>query len=167
MRELHTEFRRADPAHELRGLLAFDRAVFRAADRFPAEYWREIVSYWMVVDGARAGCCAFETLADFQEDVPRDQNNVVLKGSLFIASTGIHPRFQSLGLGRLMKQWQICYARRNGFQRIVTNMRARNAAIIRLNRELGFQTIRTTPRYYSDPVDATVVMELRLSSPGI
>ena len=88
--------------------------------------------------------------------------NPPCKGSLYIASTGIHPKFQGKGFGALIKSWQICYARHHGFKRIVTNTRRRNTAMVSLNRKFGFRIIRTTPRYYSDPDDATVVMELLL-----
>jgi ribosomal protein S18 acetylase RimI-like enzyme len=36
--------------------------------------------------------------------------------------------------------------------------------MIALNERFGFRVIRTTPRYYSDPVESTVVMELRIDS---
>ncbi|HXP87485.1 MAG TPA: LamG domain-containing protein [Bryobacteraceae bacterium] len=52
--------------------------------------------------------------------------------------------------------------RYHGFHRIVTNTRSRNARMIALNQEFGFRIVRTTPGYYSDPKDATVVMELQL-----
>ena len=143
---MQTEFRRADPERELRSLLKFDRAVFRVSDRFPADYWRELESYWMLVGGFKVGCCGFELWRD----------------ALYIATTGIHPRFQRQGFGRLMKSWEICFARRNGFKRIVTNVRARNAAMIALNVEFGFKRLRRIERYYSGPADATLVMELRL-----
>ncbi len=147
---MHTEFRRADARIEMRSLLAFDRAVFRAADRFPPDYWRELESYWLLIDDVKAGCCAFEF------DAPA-------KGSLYIATTGIHPRFQSQGLGRLMKSWQISFARRNGFHRVVAHVRAKNEAMIALNKSFGFRSLRTIPRYYSRPPDSAVVMELRIA----
>jgi ribosomal protein S18 acetylase RimI-like enzyme len=31
-----------------------------------------------------------------------------------------------------------------------------------LNQKFGFKIVRTTPRYYEDPREATVVMERRL-----
>lgn len=78
-------------------------------------------------------------------------------------STGILPEARGLGFGRLLKCWQITYARRHRFSRIVTNTRKHNHAMIGLNRSFGFRTIRTTPHYYQDPDEATVVMELRLA----
>jgi ribosomal protein S18 acetylase RimI-like enzyme len=99
---------------------------------------------------------------DFQEDINQGGINPRLKGSLYISTTGILPRFRGIGLGGLLKCWEISYARYHGFNRIVTNTRQRNVAMIKLNRKFGFRMIRTTPAYYSDPPDATVVMELRL-----
>jgi ribosomal protein S18 acetylase RimI-like enzyme len=160
VRPFNTEFVPADPASEMRALVAFDRIVFRASDRFPRDYWMETIPYWMRIDGVKVGCCAFQHHIDFREDLGQD--NLSRKGSLYIATTGIHPRFQSLGLGTLMKCWQISYARSLGFHRIVTNVRARNAAIVALNEKFGFRTLRTTPGYYAGPRDATIVMEKSL-----
>ena len=133
--------------------MAFDRKVFPPSDRFPASYWKQLESYWLLVDGVNSGCCAFEPHTGFEDP---------LRGSLYIATTGILPKFQRQGLGALLKSWEVAYARRHGFQRIVTNTRKKNRAMIALNRRFGFEIIRTVPRYYADPVDATVVMELLL-----
>jgi len=159
---MKTEFRRANPAAEIRSLMAFDRKVFPVSDLFDAGYWKACVVYWLLVDGAKVGCCAFEEHVDFQDDLRTDGINPRRNGTLYVASTGIHPKFQSKGFGTLMKSWQICYAQQHGFKRIVTNTRSRNHAMIRLNRKFAFRIIRTTPRYYLDPSDATVVMELLL-----
>lgn len=148
-------------------MLAFDRKVFPISDRFPPTYWTTLTSYWMLVDGVKAGCCAFQKHIDLQEDLRPDHFNPAMKGSLYIASTGILPRFQGRGLGTLMKAWQICYARRHGFNRIVTNTRKRNTAMIRLNKKFGFKVLRTTRAYYCEPTDSTVVMELRLTGSPI
>jgi ribosomal protein S18 acetylase RimI-like enzyme len=160
---MKTEFRKAIVPAELRSLQAFDRKVFRKSDLFPASYWKICESYWMLIDGVKVGCCAFEKHVDFQQDIRPDGRNPRMEGSLYISTTGILPRFQGRGLGHLMKQWQIVYARHYGFTRIVTNTRKRNAAMIALNQKFDFQKVRSTSRYYSEPTDATVVMELRLA----
>ncbi len=160
---MRTEFRKAVLPRELRSLQAFDRKVFRKSDWFPADYWRMCESYWLLVDGVKAGCCAFQKHVDFQEDLRGDGLNPAVRGTLYISTTGILPKFQGRGFGQLLKVWQIAYARRHGFTRIVTNTRKRNASMIALNRKFGFRIVRTTPRYYSDPTDATVVMELALA----
>lgn len=146
----------------MRSLMSFDRKVFRPDDRFPSVYWRHVISYWMLVDEVKVGCCAFETNVDFQQDQREDDRNPPMSGSLYIASTAILPKYQRRGFGRLLKSWQLAFALRHRFHRIVTNTRERNEAMIHLNRKFGFDVIRVTPDYYSKPNDATVVMELLL-----
>jgi ribosomal protein S18 acetylase RimI-like enzyme len=159
---MKTEFRKAILPAELRSLMAFDRKVFSVADAFPSSYWKECESWWMLIDGVKAGCCAFQRHTDFQEDLRADGENCSLKGSLYIATTGLLPKYQGKGFGPLLKAWQIAFARRHGFTRIVTNTRSRNKRMIDLNKRFGFTVVRKTARYYADPTDATVVMELRL-----
>ena len=155
------EFRAAELPRELRSLVNFDRKVFPRADVFPAWHWRELETWWMLVDGVKVGCSAFAPGIDFREDLPGEAN-LASPESLYIASTGILPVWRGMGFGTLLKAWQVSYAGCHGFTRIVTNTRKRNAAMIRLNRKFHFRTLRTTPRYYRTPEDATVVMELRL-----
>jgi GNAT superfamily N-acetyltransferase len=159
---MKTEFRKAVLPKELGSLVAFDRKVFSEADIFPADYWMECEAWWMLIDGVKTGCCAFQKHRDFQEDLSEDRGNPVLKGSLYIATTGVLPRYQRRGFGPLLKAWQIAWARHHGFTRIVTNTRRRNKRMIDLNKKFGFTIIRTTPRYYAEPTDSTVVMELVL-----
>ncbi len=160
---MHTEFKKAKTSKEIRSLTAFDRKVFRGSDRFPAEYWKQIDVFWMLIDNVKVGCCGFERNVDFQGDLSEDGINPRMEGSLYVATTGILPKFQGLGLGQMLKCWEISYARHHRFHRIVTNTRERNVIMIELNKKFGFQVIRTTPRYYSSPMDSTVVMELRLT----
>ncbi len=148
----------------LRSLTAFDHLVFSKSDWFPREAWTTYDSYWMRLDGRKIGCCAMQEHVNFQDDVHAD--DAPREGSLYIASTGIHPDFHGMGFGRLLKNWQVSYARYRGFERIVTNTRKSNAAMIALNRKFGFRIIRTTPRYYSNPVEPAVVMELTLLGPS-
>jgi ribosomal protein S18 acetylase RimI-like enzyme len=157
---MRTEFRRAILPKEIRGLVAFDHKVFRKADWFPRADWKLYKSYWMIVENKKVGCCAFQHNVDFEEDP--DKEDPPRRGSLFVSTTGVLPSVQRMGLGKLMKCWQISYARHHGFNRIVTNCRKSNRAIIGLNEKFGFKIIRTTPNYYEDPKEATVVMELKL-----
>ena len=159
---MNTEFRKAVLSKELRSLTAFDRKVFSAADVFLASYWKECEAWWMLIDGRKAGCCAFQRHIDFQEDLTWDAANPPSPGTLYIATTGLLPKYRARGFGALLKAWQVAYARHHGFTRIVTNTRKRNARMIELNQSFGFTILRTTPRYYAEPTDATVVMELLL-----
>jgi GNAT superfamily N-acetyltransferase len=160
---MRTEFRKVNVPEEIGSLTAFDRKVFSAADCFPPQYWKRLHSYWMLIDGVKVGCCAFERNVDFQQDLRHDGLNPRLAGSLYIASTSILPRFQGHGFGRMLKAWQVAYAWRHKFNRIVTNTRNGNKVMIHLNRKFNFDVIRITPGYYCAPSDSTVVMELRLA----
>ena len=156
---MKTEFRAVLLPRELRSLVAFDRAVFSESDSFHPSDWAAYKSFWMIVENKKIGCCAFLEDVEFLQDIRSDGANPRRKGSLYIVTTGILPAFQGRGFGNLLKSFEIAYAMRNGFTRIVTNTRKRNAAMLALNRKYHFQVVRTSPRYYSDPTDATVVME--------
>ena len=143
---MNTEFRKAVIPDELRSLCAFDRKVF-PSDYFPPAEWKEYESYWLILDGKKKiGCCAFEK---------QDE-------ALYIATTGILPAYQRMGFGRLIKAWQIAYARRNKFKRLIAHTRKSNAAMIALNKEFGFRQAKTIPHYYEDPDESAVVMEMKL-----
>jgi ribosomal protein S18 acetylase RimI-like enzyme len=161
---MQIEFRRAVIPREIRSLTIFDHKAFHEhpGDWFDSDTWRCCEAWWMLVENRKAGCCAFQSHVDFQEDIRGD--NAVLAGSLYVVTTGILPAFQGLGLGQFMKAWQVSYARQNGFTRIVTNTRKSNRRMIALNKKFGFKPLRTTPRYYANPMEATVVMELSLAS---
>ncbi len=148
---------------EKKRLVAFDHKIFRRADWFHSDAWDRYESYWMIVNGRKVGCCAFERNADFEDS---DKESGPRRGSLYLASTGILPRHRGKGFGERFKRWQIAWARRRGFTRIVTNCRKSNKAIIRLNEKFGFNILQTTTsNYYHRPPEPAVVMELRLSTP--
>lgn len=138
---------------ELRSLMAFDRRVFPEPDCFDADYWKECEAWWLIVSGVKVGCCAFEKATKATNATKR---------SLYISTTGILPKYRKQGFGQLMKAWEIAYARRLGYRRLVTHTRASNAPMIALNRRFGFRIVRTTPDYYAEPAEAAVFMELRL-----
>jgi ribosomal protein S18 acetylase RimI-like enzyme len=152
------EFRKALP-QEAAELWKLDLEIF-GVDAFAPEDWLSLESYWIVVDGQVAGCAAFIPDVEFGEDVG-DGENVAQRGTLYIQSTGLRREYRGLGLGKQVKEWQIEYARRNGFGRMVTNCRESNAAMIAINEKYGFRAIRKTDGYYADG-EATVVMELVL-----
>jgi ribosomal protein S18 acetylase RimI-like enzyme len=161
---MNTEFRRAITPKEIRSLVIFDHKAFHEypADWFDPDDWEAYDPWWMIIDNTKVGCCAFQPDVDFQGDIREDGKNPRNPASLYIVTTGILPRFRGLGFGKLLKCWQISYARHHGFTRIVTNTRKGNGPIIGLNEKFGFKVVRTTPDYYESPREPTVVMELRL-----
>ena len=138
---------------ELGSLVRFDRQIFSDSDRFHASDWKAYESYWLFVDGKKVGCCAFQRHSGVHGRPD---------GSLYIATTGILPRFQNQGFGALLKAWELAYARYHGFNRVITTCRKRNTRMIALNRQFGFRIVRTIPRYYMEPTDSAVLMELLL-----
>jgi ribosomal protein S18 acetylase RimI-like enzyme len=156
---MKTEFRPAILPQELDALLVFDRKVFPQPDRFDRAYWQVCESHWLIVGKTKVGCCAFEKNVDFHD---AEGNASRRAGSLYISTTGILPKFQHQGFGPLLKSWEIAYARYHGFSRIITNCRKSNARMIALNRQFGFRIVRTIPRYYQEPTDSSVLMELLL-----
>jgi ribosomal protein S18 acetylase RimI-like enzyme len=154
------EFRKVIVPDELEQLFEIDRRIFSAfpADLFSAEEWAEFESYWMIVDGMTVGCSAFLRDTDFDIE-PRP-------GCLYIMTTGVLPEFRRRGYGAKQKQWQIEFAKQQGFQVIVTNTRASNAAMIELNLKMGFQIRGSSPHFYFEPDETAIVMELPLR-PGL
>jgi ribosomal protein S18 acetylase RimI-like enzyme len=154
------EFRRAKVPEEVPELRRMDLEIF-GKDAFEEELWWSVEPYWIVVDEEVAGCAAFVHDVDFEEDLREDDENVPRRGTLYIQTTGVLQAYRGRGLGKRIKEWQVEYARRNGFRRVVTNCRESNATMIAINEKYGFRAIRTTPGYYEDG-EATVVMELLL-----
>ena len=151
---MQVEFRAAVLPDEIPALVRLDHRIFPKADWFPPSFWKEYESYWLLVDGKRIGCSAFGLRFD-------DDEELLPKGSLYIASTGILPSYQGRGFGRLMKAWQLAYARDHGFDRMITLTRGKNRRMLQLNRDFGFEVVRKIARYYQGPSDTAVVMELR------
>jgi ribosomal protein S18 acetylase RimI-like enzyme len=154
------EFRKAVVTEEGAELWKLDVEIF-GKDAFDEELWLSLESYWIVVGGQVAGCAAFIHDVEFQEDLRGDGENAAQPGTVYIQSTGLLRAYRGRALGKRIKEWEIEYARRNGFRRMVTNCRESNAAMISINQKFGFRVIRSTPGYYEDG-EATVVMELDL-----
>lgn len=157
---MHVEIRLADLADEAILLEEMDRRIFPPGDRYLAANWAEYETYILFKDGEAIGACAFlrgRSLTRNGEPTIRDP------ASLYIASTGILPAHQGRGYGKLLKEFQRVFARENGFRRLVSICRKRNTTIQGLNWKLGFCITRKIPRYYHDPEDAGVVMELSLA----
>jgi ribosomal protein S18 acetylase RimI-like enzyme len=157
---MRVEIRKANLPEEASKLRTTDLQIFGKVEAFEEDYWAELEAYWILVDGNLAGCTAFRPDVDFQDDLRPDEPDVPQMGTLYIETTGILPDYRGKGLGTRVKDWQIGYAREGGFKRIVTNCRESNSQMISLNAKRGFKLIRTTPGYYEEPAEATVVMEL-------
>lgn len=154
------EIKPADVVTEAANLIALDARMFLPSDRFddPGD-WQEYIAFWIVVDGQVVGSIAFGLNVEFSGSWDIDKSN---PGSLYIASTGILPEFQQKGIGNIVKQWEIDWAKSHGFKRISTNCRASNQGSLRLNAKFGFKVISEIPHYYEDPDEPAIVMKLEL-----
>jgi ribosomal protein S18 acetylase RimI-like enzyme len=152
------EFRRINIDEERDSVQRIDKLIFAdfPGDLLDPEEWDNFESHWMLENGVIVGCSSVIPNMDY-DDTPR-------QGCLYIMSTGVLPEARGRGLARKQKEWQIEYARANGFEVIVTNMRRSNAAIIHLNEQLGFQVRRIHLGYYEDPMEDAIVMERRSGS---
>jgi GNAT superfamily N-acetyltransferase len=150
------EFRRVVVADEIGTLCEIDRKIFHAfpADLFTPEDWAEFESYWMIVDGKIVGCSAFIRDSDYDDELRL--------GCLHIVSTGVLPEVRRRGFGMKQKQWQIEFAKQQGFRMIVTNTRESNLAMLQLNLKVGFVICGTAPHFYYEPDEPAIVMELQL-----
>ncbi|HWZ42609.1 MAG TPA: GNAT family N-acetyltransferase [Candidatus Saccharimonadales bacterium] len=150
------EFRKVRIPEELPALCEFDRRTFHEypADLFSVETWEHLESWWLIADGEIVGCSAFLLHVDFDDTRS--------PGTLHIMTTGVLPEYRNRGYGKAQKEWQIEYAREHGFKRIVTNSRQSNTRMIALNQKYGFKIKGLDPEYYSDPLEAAVVMERKV-----
>jgi ribosomal protein S18 acetylase RimI-like enzyme len=142
---VNTEFRKAIIPDEIRSLCAFDRKVF-PSDYFAPADWKDYEAYWLLLDGKKIGCCAFEVKGD----------------TLHIVTTGILRAYRRMGFGQVMKSWEIAYARRKGFKWVMANSRKSNAAMIALNKKFGFRVVGRVHRYYEEPSETAIIMRLAL-----
>jgi ribosomal-protein-alanine N-acetyltransferase len=73
---------------------------------------------------------------------------------LHVLDVATLPASRRSGLGRLLMEHAIEYARVNGIKHILLEVRRSNATAIRLYRACGFFAMGVRPRYYPDDEDA-------------
>jgi ribosomal protein S18 acetylase RimI-like enzyme len=154
------EIRPADNIIEAEALSEIDRKIYLPSDCFDdPELWKDYECFWIVVDDIIAGSIAIGLNLEFSGSWDEDKP---CPGCIYLAGTGLLPEFQRKGIGDIVKQWEIDYAKSHGFQRISTHCRKSNLGSLRLNQKFGFQIIGEFADYYEDPDEATTVMELIL-----
>ena len=150
--------RRARP-DEMVLLCELDLAIFGEDDGFNSvDLWDGLATYLILADNKVVGSIAMRLHTDIAESYEADYLD--RPGSIYIVSTGILPKWQGKGIGAIAKSFEIDYARKLNFERIVTNARASNIRSIKLNQKFGFQIIRTIAKWHGD--EDAVVLELKL-----
>ncbi len=146
-------------------LAEMDKLIYGKADAFSEKDFEDpdYKNFLVTLDDAPIGSTVLAPNKGVAEsyDAPLPEAD----GTLYIISTAILPQFQRQGIGSIIKAWQIAYARRNAFKKIVTNTRASNLASIALNQKFGFRIARTIPEYYNpddagEPREDTIVLQL-------
>ena len=79
-----------------------------------------------------------------------------------LESVAVAPPARRRGIGRALCLAVIAWCRDSGAAGIALEVRAGSPAPIALYRSLGFKDAGRRPRYYSDPPDAALLMQLTL-----
>ena len=76
----------------------------------------------------------------------------------------VHARVRGRHLGELLVSSVALWGELLGATRLELEVRASNAAALRLYRRMGFALDGSRPGYYSNPVEEAVLMSMRLAS---
>ncbi len=153
---MNLEISRADPRKDALLLLQLDRKTFSEADAFKnASIWIGLQCFFLRHND--------KPIASFALALDRDHRwkfdrKIQAPQSIFIVTTGILPEYQNMKLGRLIKEFQIVYARLNNFKKIESTARASNVRIISLNKKFGFEKTLVIPKFYKNPEEDMVVL---------
>jgi ribosomal-protein-alanine N-acetyltransferase len=79
-----------------------------------------------------------------------------------ITNIATHPDFRRRGFAAAVTDALIGYARENGICSVSLEVRESNLAAIALYERLGFVTVGKRPRFYSDPTEDALLMEVRI-----
>lgn len=156
---MHIEIRPAKLPQSLPLLMKLDRSIFPPKEKISKKVWSHCDNHIFFYSKKPIGAIAFmkhhDIIKDGHQTIPRP-------GSLCIISTGILPKFRNKGFGKLLKAWEVAYAKDNGFHTVVSGTRKSNSRMIQLNKKFGFQITKTIPDYYQAPQEPAVVMKLVL-----
>lgn len=153
-------FTRARLPQDARALSEMDARIFVGSeDAFGPDDWNGLEVFWVTVCGERAGTIAFRRDCG---GCTHDWEYFDQEGSLYVVSTGILPEYRCMGLGIVLKAFEVWYARKHGFETVVSHARASNTASIAMNLKLGFEITERIKDQYTDPTEDAVKLELRL-----
>lgn len=80
-----------------------------------------------------------------------------------LMTLAVEPSARRQGIGRALLRHALALGCAQGATRAVLEVRASNAAALRLYEEAGFQHVAVRERYYTNPVEDAVLMERELS----
>lgn len=144
---MNIEIKRAYARKDAKRLSRLDREIFKY-DAYTGKEWRGHKCFWITVGGKIVGSLAME--------------HNIIGNYLYIASIGVLPSFQGKGIGTQALNWQIEYARKQGFGRVMSHIRLSNKKSIYLHEKAGFEMTGIETAYYLNPRENAAIMELSI-----
>lgn len=89
-------------------------------------------------------------------------NYWLVRDEVHLLNLATHPNRRRTGLGTLLVDHVVAFARKHGCRLVTLEVRRTNVAAICLYRKFGFQAVGVRPRYYIDDGEDAVVMVLEL-----
>lgn len=160
---MNLEIRKANPETESEQLSAMQVAVLPDEKPFPKDIWMEekIETWWVMMDGEKVGIVSIEM--DSAPGSTYESDSEPSPGSIYLILIGLIPKWQGIGLGKVAMNWLKTKARTTyGCSRIVSNLRPSNTCSVDLHAGEGFRVIGYKPDYYPNPIEGSLVLELKL-----
>ena len=88
----------------------------------------------------------------------------VLWDEMHILNIAVKKALQGQGIGSLLLEKALTYARQRGLKWVSLEVRASNQRAINFYHKFGFKKIGRRPRYYHDTGEDAILMELRLKN---
>jgi len=82
-----------------------------------------------------------------------------------VMTLAVDPAARGRGIGRTLLQHALAIGREQGALRALLEVRESNAAASNIYTQAGFRRVAVRPRYYTNPVEDAVLMELELLLP--
>ena len=82
----------------------------------------------------------------------------VLLNEGHITNVAVHPKYQGMGLGRLLMEELADRVKKLGVDSMTLEVRPSNIKAINLYTALGFRSVGQRPKYYTNPVEAAEIM---------
>ena len=92
---------------------------------------------------------------------------VAIAGEAELESIAVAPEAERQGVGRLILGHLLDLAQKENLSRILLEVRASNQRAIGFYRALGWQATGVRKRYYADPEEDAVLMEILVAAPAV
>ncbi|MEM7009046.1 MAG: ribosomal protein S18-alanine N-acetyltransferase [Thermodesulfobacteriota bacterium] len=81
-----------------------------------------------------------------------------------ILNIAVHPDFRQIGLGEMLLKDCLRFSRDQGLKLAILEVRVSNKGAIKLYEKMGFKTLRTRKKYYSDTGEDAYVMMYEINT---